>query len=197
MDDTAVRQHGAHPLHQAFEQLQLPQGLVAALGIGRGKMAEKADQLETGEGGQRCQHLLKLVGHHPQPPHTDVHLEVDPHPPTTCRGKIGQGHQGIAVVDHRGQLLLDHLGKAGRRRTKEDNHLAADPGLPQLHALLHLRHPEEPRPGLPEGLGGGQQPVAIGIGLDHTQDRHPVTHELGKLPVVMVQSGEVDLDPVQ
>ena len=106
-----------------------------------------------------------------QPGHARVELDGHLEAPVCPGGQSGQRFELAEVVDEGHDALgQDQFVVLGQNRPQKRQNGTIGSGLAQGRALGHGADGEGVRPGRGQGLGHGDQPMPVGVGLDHRDD---------------------------
>src|SRR5512139_554174 len=97
------------------------------------------------------------------------------------------------LKDHRGQVEFEELVNILRENTGEDEDRGLDAPLSQLNSFVRNGDTEVRRTQFLKLAGNGYGPVAIGVGLDDTQDADPRGDPLLYLAIVEGQRLQINL----
>ena len=184
--------------HQVVEEVELGLGVGAVRFRPRRRPRAGASTRPRAGGPARAIDQLRqrheVLGRRTDPVHAGVDLQVDRHLVARARATSGEGVDGLARVQRRGEPVgergLDGLGPALAQQ--EDGR--GDAVLAQLHPLVDQRHRQPLGAAGERGAGDRRTAVAVAVGLHHGAQLGG-RGQASQHPGVVRHRGEVDLRP--
>ena len=193
--DTRVDPCGADGCHRVLEASRLDGEVPVGDAVGRGKVRERAVDLDAEQFVGHAHELGCTVRRDADAIHARVDGKVIAGLRTLGKGLLGEPAQKLEVIDGRHDAALDEGAHRGNRGLGQHDDGLGDAALTQAHAFGDRGDGEHVDTHAAQRLGDAHGTVAIGVGLHDRAEARGRLRERLPCTGVLLDGLQVNLDP--